>query len=155
VYEFRLYGGAAQNKLLASVTVTQNAIGFYPPLLGEDRKNGAFIEASPNPVPTGTKSGKTTITWSTGDGSQGLVHVAVKNLQMHYPADGGEAIKQLKALRAKGGQFLLIPCEHFSWLEEYVRLKEHLDSHYALIQDDEICRIYDLRAMPSQPASTS
>jgi len=156
VYEFRLSGGAAQNKLLASVTVTQNATGFYPPLPGaEARKYGAFIEASPNPVPTGTKSGKTTITWSTGDGSQGLIHVAIKSLQMHYPADGGEAIKQLKALRVKGGEFLLIPCEHFSWLEEYVGLKEHLDSHYALIQDDEICRIYDLRAMPSQPASTS
>ena len=156
VYEFRLYGGATQNQLLASVTVTQNATGFYPPLPGaEARKYGAFIEASPNPVPTGTKSGKTTITWSTGDGSQGLIRVAVKNLQMHYPADGGEAIKQLKALRVKGGEFLLIPCEHFSWLEEYVGLKEHLDSHYALIQDDEICRIYDLRAMRSQPASTS
>ena len=156
VYEFRLYGGATQNKLLASVTVIQNTTGFYPPLPGaEARKYGAFIEASPNPVPTGTKSGKTTITWSTGDGSQGLIHVAIKSLQMHYPADGGEAIKQLKALRVKGGEFLLIPCEHFSWLEEYVGLKEHLDSHYALIQDDEICRIYDLRAMPSQPASTS
>jgi len=152
VYEFRLYGGATQNQLLASVTVTQNATGFYPPLPGaEARKNGAFIEASPNPVPTGTKSGKTTITWSTGDGSQGLIRVAVKNLQMHYPADGGEAIKQLKALRAKGGEFLLIPCEHFSWLEEYVGLKEHLDSHYALIQDDEICRIYDLRKVLSKP----
>jgi glycosyltransferase involved in cell wall biosynthesis len=154
VYEFRLSGGATQNKLLASVTVAQNATGFYPPLPGaEARKNGAFIEASPNPVPTGTKSGKTTITWSTGDGSQGLIHVAVKNLQMHYPADGGEAIKQLKAFRAKGGEFLLIPCEHFSWLEEYVGLKEHLDSHYALIQDDEICRIYDLRKVLSKDRS--
>src|SRR5436190_20736806 len=51
VYEFRLYGGATQNQLLASVTVTQNATGFYPPLPGaEARKNGAFIEASPNHV---------------------------------------------------------------------------------------------------------
>jgi len=74
---------------------------------------------------------------------------------MHYPADGGEAIKQLKALRAKGGEFLLIPCEHFSWLETYVAMKEHLHNRYRVVHADKICRIYDLRAMPSQPASTS
>ena len=154
VYEFRLYGGASQNQLLASVTVTQNATGFYPPLPGaEARKNGAFIEASPNPVPTGTKSGKTTITWRTGDGSQGLIRVAVNNLQMHYPADGGEAIKQLKALRAKGGEFLLIPCEHFSWLETYVAMKEHLHNRYRVVHADKICRIYDLRKVLSKDRS--
>jgi len=145
-YEFRLYGGAAQDNLLASVTVTQNGTALNPPPSDrEPRKNGAFIEARPNPVPAGTKPGKTTIRWSTGDGSPGVIQVLMKSLRMQYPANGGEAIEQLETLKAKGGEFLLIRRELVSWLEDYKGLKEHLDRQYRIIQDDEICRIYDLR----------
>src|SRR6266480_3351369 len=156
VYEFRLSGGATQNKLIASVTVTQNATGFYPPLPGaEARKNGAFIEASPNPVPMGTKSGKTTITWSTGDGSKGVIHVTEKSLQAHYPPNGCEAIAHLEKLRAKGGEFLLAPRSAFTFFERYPDLKEYLDHRYRVVKNDELCRIYDLRTMPLKPVSTS
>jgi glycosyltransferase involved in cell wall biosynthesis len=145
-YEFRLYRGTAQDELLASVTVTQNATALdSTPTDREPRKNGAFIEAMPNPVPAGTKPGKTTISWSTGDGSPGVVHVLMKSLRMQYPADGAEAIEQLETLKRKGGEFLLVPRKHFSWLEDYKGLKEHLDRQYRIIQDDNICRIYDLR----------
>jgi glycosyltransferase involved in cell wall biosynthesis len=145
-YEFRLYGGAAQDNLLASVIVTQNGTALNPPPPDrEPRKNGAFIEARPNPVPAGTKPGKTTISWSTGDGSPGVIQVLMKSLRMQYPANGGEAIEQLETLKAKGGEFLLIRRELVSWLEDYKGLKEHLDRQYRIIQDDEICRIYDLR----------
>src|SRR5438552_10590390 len=65
--------------------------------------------------------------------------------RIQYPPDGGEAIEQLETLRAKGGEFLLIRRELVSWLEDYKRLKEHLDRQYRIIQDDEVCRIYDLR----------
>src|SRR5437660_1555605 len=62
VYEFCLYGGAAQDNLLASVTVRQNGIAFDSPSPDrESSKNGVFIRAWPNPVPAGTKPGKTTI----------------------------------------------------------------------------------------------
>ena len=38
------------------------------------------ITASPNPVPVGAeKKGTTTITWDTGDGSQGQVYFSVNN----------------------------------------------------------------------------
>ncbi len=156
-YEFRLcQEDPGQTKLLASVTVTQNATGFYPPLPGaEARKNGAFIEASPNPVPMGTKSGKTTITWSTGDGSKGVIHVTEKSLQAHYPPNGCEAIAHLEKLRAKGGEFLLAPRSAFTFFERYPDLKEYLDHHYRVVKNDELCRIYDLRTMPLKPVSTS
>jgi glycosyltransferase involved in cell wall biosynthesis len=145
-YEFRLYGGAAQDNLLASVTVTQNGTALDSPRLDrEPHGSGAFIEASPNPVPIGRKPGKTTISWSTGDGSPGVIQVLMKSLRMQYPANGSEAIEQLETLKAKGGEFLLIRRELVSWLEDYKGLKEHLDRHYRIIQDDEICRIYDLR----------
>ena len=139
-------GGAAQDNLLASVTVRQNGIAFdSPPPDRESSKNGAFIRAWPNPVPAGTKPGKTTISWSTGDGSKGVIRVLMKSHRIQYPPDGGEAIEQLETLRAKGGEFLLIRRELVSWLEDYKGLKEHLDRQYRIIQDDEVCRIYDLR----------
>jgi glycosyltransferase involved in cell wall biosynthesis len=146
VYEFRLHGSASEDNLLASVTVRQNGTPLNPPPPDrEPRKNGAFIEARPNPVPAGTKPGKTTISWSTGDGSPGMIDVLMKSLRMQYPANGGEAIEQLETLKAKGGEFLLIRRELVSWLEDYKGLKEHLDRQYRIIQDDEICRVYDLR----------
>jgi glycosyltransferase involved in cell wall biosynthesis len=145
VYEFRLYRGDAQDKLLASVTVTQNGTPVNPSSDREPRKNGAFIAAWPNPVPAGTKPGKSMISWSTGDGSPGMIDVLMKSHRIQYPADGGEAIEQLETLKAEGGEFLLIRRELVSWLEDYKGLKEHLNRQYRIIQDDDICRIYDLR----------
>jgi hypothetical protein len=101
----------------------------------------------------GSESGKTMITWSTGDGSHGVIHVLMKSLQMRYPIDSGEAIEQLEALRAKGGEFLLTRSELFSWLEDHRGLKGHLDRHYCVVHDDETCLIYDLREMPSEDRS--
>jgi glycosyltransferase involved in cell wall biosynthesis len=156
MYEFRLYGGPAQDKPLASVTVTQERSALHWPLpnreLGE---NGAFIQASPNPVPTGNKYGRTAITWSTGDGSKGVIHVTTTNLQVSDPANDDEAIKQLETLKRKGGEFLLIRRELFPWLNDYGGLKEHLDHQHRIIQDDEICVIYDIRKREteSQPES--
>ena len=69
---------------------------------------------------------------------------------MRYLVDSGEAIEQLEALRAKGGEFLQIRSELFSSLEDYRGLKEHLDRHYCVVHDDETCLIYDLREMPSR-----
>ena len=85
------------------------------------------------------------ISWSTGDGSPGVIHVLMKSYRIQYPANGGEAIEQLETLKRKGGELLLIRRDLVSWLEDYKGLKEHLDRQYRIIQDDEICRIYDLR----------
>jgi hypothetical protein len=48
-------------------------------------------------------------------------------------------------LRAKGGEFLLAPRNSFAFFEGYPELKRYLDRRYRLIEDDEICQIYDLR----------
>jgi len=155
VYEFLLYGGAAQ-ELLSSVTVTKNGMALWSAVSARELdKEGAFIEASPNPVPDGPDYAKTTINWNTGDGSKGVIHVAMKNLQMRYPVDGAEAIEQLEAFRAKGGEFLLVPRRLLSWLDAFPGLKDHLDWHYPLIQDDENCRIYDIRKTEAERRSAS
>jgi hypothetical protein len=38
-------------------------------------QTGATIKATPNPVPAGSGAGTTTISWTTGDGSEGEVYV--------------------------------------------------------------------------------
>ncbi len=146
-YEFRLCKeDAGQSKVLSSVVVTQNNTTLYTPTSGQPHnKNGAFIHASPNPVPAGPNQGKTIIKWSTGDGSNGVIHVTEKSLQAHYPPDGCEAIAHLERLRAEGGEFLLAPRSAFAFFERYPDLKEYLDHHYRVVEDDQICRIYGLR----------
>ncbi len=54
-----------------------------------------------------------------------------------YPADSAEAIAHLEALRAKGGEFLVFPEPAFWWLEHYHEFKQHLESHYRLVDHQE------------------
>jgi len=144
-YEFCLYGGSAQ-EMLASVTVTKKGTALWSGLSDKKpRKDGAFIEASPNPVPSGTKNGETMVTWDTGDGSNGVVQVRMRNLLMHFPVDGAEAMEQLEALIANGGEFLLAPRKTVPFFARYPKMKQYLDDRYPLVEDDEVCQIYDLR----------
>ncbi len=154
VYEFRLYKdkeGTKQSESIASVAVAQNNTPFYTPSSGPPQdKNGAFIQAFPNPVPAETNQGKTTISWSTGDGSNGVIHVTEKSLQAYYPPNGREAIAHLERLRAQGGEFLIAPRNAFIFFQRYPELEEHLDHRYRIVEDDEMCRIYALRENASE-----
>lgn len=68
----------------------------------------------------------------------------------HYPADSTEAIAHLEALRARGGEFLLIPHTAYWWLTSYSGFGRHLQSLYPRVSDhDAGCLIYDLRHQPS------
>jgi hypothetical protein len=70
-----------------------------------------------------------------------------------YPEDGPEAIEQLEALRARGGEYLLFPASALWWLEKYPELAAHLHRHYQVIERDEkTCVIFGLQAEPeTQP----
>jgi MoaA/NifB/PqqE/SkfB family radical SAM enzyme len=65
------------------------------------------------------------------------------------PADGKEAVARLKALRAKGAGYLLLPEPYFWWLGQYQEFRQHLDRHAKPIHSDADCIIYEL----SRPAS--
>jgi SAM-dependent methyltransferase len=67
----------------------------------------------------------------------------------HYPANSVEAIAHLEMLRAKGGDFLLLPSASFWWLDYYQDFHLHLNTHYRRIWQDENCIIYLL----TQPKS--
>ena len=71
----------------------------------------------------------------------------------HYPAESGEAIAHLEALRARGGGFLVIPSSAFWWLEHYAGLAHHLDTNYRKIWKSADCQIYEL-AGPDQSRAT-
>jgi len=57
---------------------------------GGQSQTAATIEASPNPVPTGSEPGTTTITWKTGDGSQAQVYVSQDGAAEKLFASGSE-----------------------------------------------------------------
>ena len=62
-----------------------------------------------------------------------------------YPANSAEAIAHLERLRAKGGDFLLIPKPAFWWLEHYEAFKQHLEDRYRLTTfEKDTCLIFDL-----------
>jgi glycosyltransferase involved in cell wall biosynthesis len=79
IYEFRLYGGTNASTLLASVPVTRNASGVRPfqPVPEVSQRPGAFINASPNPIPPGTGAGSTQIEWNAGGESAAEVRLCV------------------------------------------------------------------------------
>ena len=62
----------------------------------------------------------------------------------HYPAESGEAIAHLEALRARGGRFLVIPSSASWWLVHYADLAHHLDTDYQKIWKSADCQIYEL-----------
>jgi hypothetical protein len=51
----------------------------------------------------------------------------------HHPADGGEAIAHLEALRGKGADYLLIPSFALWWLDHYRPFAQHLMNHFPLV----------------------
>jgi len=150
VYKFCLYGGPAQDRLLASVSVTRSRAALAPSYPDEKlARNGAFIAATPNPVPIGSGPDRIVISWSTGDGSVGTVYVSVEDQRVHYPANGAAAIEELEQLHSKGAEFLLAPHNAFGLFERYPELKGHLDKRYRLLASEEdTCLIYDLREAP-------
>lgn len=61
----------------------------------------------------------------------------------HYPADADAAIAHLEALRAAGGEFLVLPGPSLWWLDYYPGFAHHL-SRYRRVWADDACRIFAL-----------
>jgi glycosyltransferase involved in cell wall biosynthesis len=152
-YEFRLYAEkeGERGTLLAAVEVRRGGRQIPSPSSGAagaaPGSSGVFIAAEPNPVPGGPGLGKTTLTWSTGDGSDGQVYLSMQGEYAgHYPSGSEEAIAHLESLRAKGGEFLVFPATSLWWLEHYEGFGEHLRANYRLVYDrEDTCLIFSLR----------
>jgi 2-polyprenyl-3-methyl-5-hydroxy-6-metoxy-1,4-benzoquinol methylase/glycosyltransferase involved in cell wall biosynthesis len=61
-----------------------------------------------------------------------------------HPRDSVAAIGYLEMLRAKGGEYLLIPRTSFWWLEYYADFRRHLESSYRKVKSTENGVLYEL-----------
>src|SRR5204862_5835838 len=105
-YEFHLFGGPGYSKELAALSV----IGLANADLGTNDVGSlpagqAYLVAAPNPVPAPNRFGRTTITWNTGDGSEGRIYLSHGGLyDSRNPRNSDEAISHLEAIRARCAQ---------------------------------------------------
>ena len=65
-----------------------------------------------------------------------------------YPATSREAIDHLEALRARGMEYLVVPCSAFWWSEHYAEWARHLEQRYTRTFADERCVIWQLTDTP-------
>jgi len=95
------------------------------------------------------------------EGDEGLLWLSGRS-SSHFPrgesggyagcvADGVEAIWHLRALRAAGADYLLVPWSASWWLEEFPEFREHLEELGRLIWSDDACVIYELTGRPTVP----
>jgi GT2 family glycosyltransferase len=67
----------------------------------------------------------------------------------HHPASSTQAIAHLETLRAKGGDYLLIPATSRWWLDYYPQFRQHLDARAVRLGcTDDNCLIYALNQGP-------
>lgn len=151
-YEFCLFGGRNGRQIAAlSVVGIPNATSTDE--MPVDRLSAAHLSASPNPVPAPNRFGRTTISWNTGDGSEGRIYLAQGGTyDSSLPKDSKEAIDRLEAIRARGAHYLLLPTTALWWLGHYQALAEYLDARYPTVaRDKSCCVVFDLR--PTTAAS--
>jgi len=72
-YAFRLYPPRADGRAVAACTVR---MGSAP----RSVRSRAYLKAEPSRVTNSAQPGKTTLTWDTGDGADGVLVLAVKTL---------------------------------------------------------------------------
>ena len=149
-YQFSLYRGADRSDLLARLLVrgvTDRAATGHVAAPQSAQSNGALLSADPNPVLVSEQPGTTTVSWSTGDGSDGTIYVS--RLGEHAgrdPRDSEEAQALLDAARSDGAQYLLVPAGSFFWLEQYREFREKMETRYpTVVREHDICVIFDLR----------
>ena len=67
----------------------------------------------------------------------------------HHPADSESAIAHLEQLRARGGEYLVLPASSFWWLTYYDDLRRHLENRYRVVAfQEEACIVYALTGTP-------
>jgi hypothetical protein len=153
-YEFRLFGGPKYSKQLAAISVAGVADAVSVDSRGSTPLGQSYLIAVPNPVPTPNRFGQTTISWNTGDGSEGRIYLSQGGAYCSpAPQDSNEAISRLEAIRDRGAEYLLLPSTAFWWLDHYQEFREHLEARYpVVVRDESTCIIFDLRESATTPS---
>jgi GT2 family glycosyltransferase len=68
----------------------------------------------------------------------------------YYPKCGLSAVAHLEAVRARGGEYLLLPATSLWWLDHYPELRRHLQRRYRCVVDEpDTCVVYSLTERPT------
>jgi hypothetical protein len=71
----------------------------------------------------------------------------------YHPPDSDAAIGILESMRARGGEYLLLPSTSFWWLDYYEGLRDHLERNYPPIVSADDCIVFELAATGVQSAA--
>ena len=71
----------------------------------------------------------------------------------YHPQDSDAAISALEAMRARGGEYLLLPSTSFWWLDYYEELRKHLEENYPAVASTDDCIVFELLATDAQPGT--
>jgi hypothetical protein len=151
-YEFCLFGGS-NGRQIAALSVVGIPSATSADEIPVHRLSTAHLSASPNPVPAPNRFGRTTISWNTGDGSEGRIYLSQGGTYDNsLPKDSKEAISRLEAIRVRGAHYLLLPATALWWLDHYQAFAEYLDARYPTVaRDKSCCVVFDLH--PTRAAS--
>ena len=146
-YDFRLFGGPDYSKKLATISVVGVANVTPRATASSTTLGQASLIAVPNPVPAPNRFGRTTISWDTGDESEGRIYLSEGgSYDNRQPTGSNEAISHLEAMRAHGAQYLVLPATAFWWLDRYEKFRDHLEANCpVIVRDENTCIIFDLR----------
>jgi hypothetical protein len=126
---------------VADASAVKNLASMTPQHTSADQ---VVLKAEPNPVVVQDKLGSTTITWNTGDGSQGRVYVT-GNHPGAGPADSAQAWQAVEAIREHGAQYLLVPGKSFCSLPKFRDFRERLERTFPVVaREENVCVIFDL-----------
>lgn len=145
-YEFRLFGGMTNSTELAALSVVGVSTSEPKPDSPPAPAHSAYLSASPNPVPAPNRFGRTTISWNTGDGSDGRIYLSQGGTyDDSRPLESNDAVRRLEAIREKGAQYLILPATAFWWLEKYPIFAEYLNAKYpTIVSENNCCMIFHL-----------
>ena len=71
----------------------------------------------------------------------------------YHPKDSDAAIAALEQMRARGGEYLLLPSTSFWWLDYYEGLRKHLEENYPAVASTADCMVFELLATGAQPGA--
>ena len=68
----------------------------------------------------------------------------------YHPPDGAWAVDRLRAMQARGADYLIVPAPSFWWLSHYLDLASWLGDHCPVVfEDQRTCAIFSLGRYPA------
>jgi hypothetical protein len=152
VYELSLHYPGSTGPPLARATIVGEPAGEgdgTAPLAAPATPGAGkpFVRVEPVVVQCRRGGGAATVTWSTGDGSPGILLLSVYPVTAGLTVPGEPSIAALEALRRAGAEYLLVPEAGAWWLKRDPALRRHLHRYRLVGHEPGLARLYDVRGL--------